>query len=204
VTDQQVSEETRNNPLVQAMAGPLQGMLESEGTGLSIGKLWDCSAEDFTGLLMVASGPEYQQRAVELAPWGFGLGARGPNSGFLFHLFVCDSSEGASELLALLQRDTALTVAAMGERFGVEFPPPAPYTFNARPAEGEGEPMPIASGYDWDTNPDAEGCLESRSAQGVFACGRILVRAAAMDNVGRPAIGNLWMSLLPVLMQAQG
>lgn len=203
MTDPQVSEETRNHPLVQACAGPIQDMLEGTGTGLSLSKLWDCTADDFSGLLLVASGPEYQQRAMELAPWGFGLAARGPKSGFIFHLFLCASAEDARELLALLQRDTALTVAAMGERFQVEFPPPVPFTFNARPAEG-GEPLPIATGFDWDTNPEAEGCLEARSAQGVMACGRILVRAAAMDNVGRPAIGELWMSLLQVLMQAQG
>lgn len=204
MTDPQVSEETRNHPLVQACAGPIQDMLEGTGTGLSLSKLWDCTADDFTGLLLVASGPEYQQRAMELAPWGFGLAARGPKSGFIFHLFRCESVEGASELLGLLQRDTALTVAAMSDRFGVEFPPAIPYSFNARPAEGEGEARPLASGFDWDTNPEAEGSLESRSAQGALACGRILVRAAAMDNVGKPAIGNLWLSLLPVLMGAQG
>lgn len=204
MTKEQVSEETRNNPLVNAMAERIQGMLEAEGTQLKISKLWDCDQEDFSASLLAVSAPEVQARALELAPWGFGLGARGEDSGFIFHLYTCVSAEGASELLASLQRDSALTAVAMGDRFGVAFPAPMPYALNARPAEGEGEAKLLAQGYDWDTNAEVEGCLESRSAHGVMVCGRFLVRAFAMNNVGKPAIGNLWMALLPVFMEAQG
>jgi hypothetical protein len=198
----QVSDRTRQCPFTQAVIGVVQGMLEAGGTGLSISKLWDCTQDEFSGLLLSSSEPKAQEQGLGLTAWGFAVAARGQDSAFMFHVLACRSAENAEELLALLQTNQALEASRTGQEFGVSFPPPEPFQLKERP-QGEGvEPAHLASGYDWDTHPESEECLSSRSYCGGLACGPFVVRAFAMNNLGTPTVGHLWTSLLSNLKHA--